>query len=145
RASQRDFVGPSGNVRNRSRAGAFRPPRVGAATRVASWDAVLVVCLAEARRAVSAPLDRLRGRADSGTGRRPATLSRLGWASVQTLSPQNRILGVLGAVEAGVALWYFTNGRWVSGIIFTIAIAYLVAVYLRRERKVKGHGGGRRY
>ncbi len=64
---------------------------------------------------------------------------------MQTLSPQNRILGVLGAVEAGVALWYFTNGRWVSGIIFTIAIAYLVAVYLRRERKVKGHGGGRRY
>jgi hypothetical protein len=64
---------------------------------------------------------------------------------VQTLSPQNRILSVIGAVEAGVALWYFTSGHWVNGIFLAIAIAFLLAVYLHRERKVKGQGGRRRY
>jgi hypothetical protein len=28
---------------------------------------------------------------------------------MQALSPQNRMIGVIGAVEAGVALWYFTS------------------------------------
>lgn len=64
---------------------------------------------------------------------------------MQSLSPQNRILGVVAAVEAGFALWYFTSGRWASGIFFTIAVAFLVTVYFHRERKVKGRGGGRRY
>jgi predicted outer membrane lipoprotein len=64
---------------------------------------------------------------------------------VQTLSPQNRILSVIGAVEAGVALWYFTSGHWVNGIFLAIAVAFLIAVYLHRERKVKGQGGRRRY
>lgn len=64
---------------------------------------------------------------------------------MQALSPRNRILGVVGAVEAGIALWYFTNGRWANGIVLAIALAFLIAVYLRRERKVKGRGGGRRY
>ena len=64
---------------------------------------------------------------------------------MHTLSLQNRVLSVVGAVEAGVALWYFTSGHWVNGIFLTIAVAFLVAVYLRRERKTKGQGGGRRY
>jgi predicted outer membrane lipoprotein len=64
---------------------------------------------------------------------------------VQTLSPQNRILSVIGAVEAGVALWYFTSGHWINGIFLAIAVAFLLAVYLHRERKVKGQGGRRRY
>ncbi len=55
------------------------------------------------------------------------------------------MLGVVGAVEAGIALWCFTNGRWVNGVFFAIAIAFLIAVYLRRERRVKGPDGGRRY
>jgi len=71
--------------------------------------------------------------------------SPLGWASVQALSRQNRILGVLAAVEAGFALSYFTSGRWVNGIFLTVAVAFLVAVYLRRERKQKRRDGGRRY
>jgi hypothetical protein len=64
---------------------------------------------------------------------------------MQTLSPQNRILSVIAAVEAGIALWYFTSGHWVNGIFLTIAVAFLVAVYLHRERMVKGQGGRRRY
>lgn len=64
---------------------------------------------------------------------------------MQTLSPQNRILSVIGAVEAGIALWYFTSGHWVNGIFLAIAVAFLIAVYLHRERKVKGQGGRRRY
>jgi hypothetical protein len=63
---------------------------------------------------------------------------------MQTLSPRNRILSVIGAVEAGVAVWYFTSGYWVNGIIVAIAVAFLFAVYLRRERKVNGPRG-RRY
>ena len=64
---------------------------------------------------------------------------------VRTLSPHNRVLSIVGAVESGIALWYFTSGHWVNGIFLAIAVAFLVAVYLRRERKVKGQGGGRRY
>jgi len=64
---------------------------------------------------------------------------------VQTLSPRNRILGIVGAVEAGIALWYFTNGHWVNGIFLTIAVAFLIVLYFQRERKVKGQGGRRRY
>jgi predicted outer membrane lipoprotein len=64
---------------------------------------------------------------------------------MQTLSPRNRILSVIGAVEAGIALWYFTSGHWVNGIILAIAVAFLIAVYLHRERKGKGQSGRRRY
>ena len=64
---------------------------------------------------------------------------------MQALPSRNRVLGVVAAVEAGFALSYFTNGHWASGIIFTTAVAGLVAVYLHRQRKVKGRDGGRRY
>jgi uncharacterized membrane protein len=64
---------------------------------------------------------------------------------MQTLSPQYRILSVIGAVEAGIAVWYFTSGHWANGIILAIAAAFLIALYLHRERKVKGPRGRRRY
>jgi hypothetical protein len=56
-----------------------------------------------------------------------------------------RIPSLVGAVEAGIALWYFTNGHWDNGIFLAIAVAFLIAVYLHRERKVKGQSGRRRY
>jgi hypothetical protein len=64
---------------------------------------------------------------------------------MQALSPQNRMIGVIGAVEAGVALWYFTSGHWANGVFCGIAVAFLISVYIRRERRVKGRDGGRRY
>jgi len=64
---------------------------------------------------------------------------------VQALSTQSRVIGLIGAVEAGVGLWYFTNGHWLTGIFYVIAVAFLIAVYVRRERKLKGPDAGRRY
>lgn len=64
---------------------------------------------------------------------------------MQALSVQSRVIPLVGAVEAGVGLWYFTNGHWLNGIFFVIAVAFLIAVYVRRERKLKGQDGGRRY
>ena len=64
---------------------------------------------------------------------------------MRALSTQSRVIGLIGAVEAGVGLWYFTNGHWVNGIFYAIALAFLISVYIRRERKLKGLGGGRRY
>ena len=58
---------------------------------------------------------------------------------------QNRILGLVGAVEAGIAFWYLTNGHWINATLYLVAVAFLVAVYVRRERKLKGRDGGRRY
>jgi hypothetical protein len=57
---------------------------------------------------------------------------------------QNRVIGVIGAVETGVGLWYFTNGHWGGGVFYMAGVAFLVSLYLRRERRMKG-GGGRRY
>jgi hypothetical protein len=39
----------------------------------------------------------------------------------------------------------FTNGHWINGLFYVIAVAYLISVYIRRERKLKGQGRGRRY
>ena len=64
---------------------------------------------------------------------------------MQALSKQSRVIGLIGAVEAGVGLWYFTNGHWINGIFYAIAVAFLFSAYIRRERKLKGPGGGRRY
>jgi hypothetical protein len=55
------------------------------------------------------------------------------------------VLGIVGAVEAGVALWSFTNGRWANGIVYTIGVALVAAVFVRAQRKSKGRDGGRRY
>jgi len=64
---------------------------------------------------------------------------------VQALSIQNRVLGIVGAVESGVGLWYFTNGHWVNGSFYAVTVAFLASVYLRREWKSKRQDGGRRY
>jgi hypothetical protein len=54
-------------------------------------------------------------------------------------------MAIIGAVEAGVGLWYFTNGHWINGIFYVLAAAFLISVYVRRERKLRGPGSGRRY
>ena len=64
---------------------------------------------------------------------------------MQALSIQNRVLGIVGAVESGVGLWYFTNGHWVNGSFYAVTVAFLASVYLRREWKSKRQDGGRRY
>jgi hypothetical protein len=64
---------------------------------------------------------------------------------VQTLSAHSRVIGLVGAVEAGVGLWYFTNGHVLNGTFCVIAVGFLISVYVRRERKLKGQDGGRRY
>jgi hypothetical protein len=64
---------------------------------------------------------------------------------VQALSAQSRVIPLIGAVEAGVGLWYFTNGHWLTGMFYVIAVAFLIGVYVRRERKLKAQDGGRRY
>jgi len=64
---------------------------------------------------------------------------------VQALSLQNRVLGLVGALETGTGLWYFTNGHWLNGSFYAAAVALLVGIYVSRERKSKRQGGGRRY
>ncbi|HEV7133206.1 MAG TPA: hypothetical protein VGN27_05690 [Gaiellaceae bacterium] len=64
---------------------------------------------------------------------------------MQALSRQNQVLGLIGAVETGIGLWYFTSGHWLNGIFYALAVAFLVSVYIRRMRKSKGTDGGRRY
>jgi hypothetical protein len=54
------------------------------------------------------------------------------------------VIGLIGAVEAGVGLWYFTNGHWLGGIFYAIALAVMIALYVRRERKLKGPDGRKR-
>jgi len=54
-------------------------------------------------------------------------------------------LGIVGAVESGIALWYLTNGHWLTGIFYVVAVAFLVFVYLHREKQLKRRDGGRRY
>ncbi|TMM10967.1 MAG: hypothetical protein E6F98_11870 [Actinobacteria bacterium] len=62
---------------------------------------------------------------------------------MQALPIRDRLIGIVGAVEAGVALWYFTNGHWLNGIFYAVALAFLVFLFL--QRKSKGSTGGRRY
>jgi len=64
---------------------------------------------------------------------------------VRALSPQNRLIGIVGAVESDIGLWYFTNGHWANGLFSAVAAGFLVVVYLRRERRLKRQSGGRRY
>jgi uncharacterized membrane protein YeaQ/YmgE (transglycosylase-associated protein family) len=62
---------------------------------------------------------------------------------MRALSMQNRVMGIVGAVEAGVALWYFTNGHWLNGIFYAVALACLIFLYVKR--KSKSSTRGRRY
>jgi hypothetical protein len=64
---------------------------------------------------------------------------------MQALLTQNRVMGVVGAVETGVGLWYFTNGHRVNGSFYAITVAFLASVYVRRQNKLRRQDGGRRY
>jgi len=55
------------------------------------------------------------------------------------------VIGLIGAVETGVGLWYFTNGHWVNGSFYAITVAFLASVYVRRQNKLRRQDGGRRY
>jgi hypothetical protein len=47
------------------------------------------------------------------------------------------------AIAAGIGLWRFTSGDWLSGIVFVVAIGGLSVWYLWKSRRVGD--GGRRY
>jgi hypothetical protein len=53
-----------------------------------------------------------------------------------------KAVGLVGAIAAGIGLWRFTSGDWLSGIIFVLAVAGLTAWYLGSTRRVRE---GRRY
>ena len=53
-----------------------------------------------------------------------------------------KAVGLVGAIAAGIGLWRFTSGDWLSGIIFAFAVAGLTAWYLWSTRRVRD---GRRY
>jgi hypothetical protein len=55
------------------------------------------------------------------------------------------VLGLAGAVAAGIGLWRFTGGDWLSGIVCALVVALVAAVYVVGQRRLKGRGGGRRY
>ncbi len=60
-------------------------------------------------------------------------------------SLQLRVLGIAGAVEAGIGAWYFTSGKWAGGIFYLLAVGFLAAVYIRKQRQLRGKDTGRRY
>jgi hypothetical protein len=60
-------------------------------------------------------------------------------------SIQLRVLGLAGAVEAGIGAWYFTSGKWAGGIFYVLAVGVLAGAYIRKQRQLDGKDGGRRY
>jgi uncharacterized membrane protein YeaQ/YmgE (transglycosylase-associated protein family) len=56
-----------------------------------------------------------------------------------------RILGLVGAVAAGVGLWRFTSRDWLGGVLCAVIVGAVTAVYVEGQRRVKGSGGRRRY
>ena len=54
-----------------------------------------------------------------------------------------KAVGLVGAITAGIGLWRFTSGDWLSGIVFVAAVAGIAAWYLWSTRRVRD--GGRRY
>ena len=53
-----------------------------------------------------------------------------------------KAVGLVGAIAAGIGLWRFTSGHWLSGIVFVAAVAALTAWSLWSARRVRD---GRRY
>jgi membrane protein YdbS with pleckstrin-like domain len=53
-----------------------------------------------------------------------------------------KAVGLAGAIAAGIGLWRFTSGHWLSGIAFVAAVAVLTAWSLWSARRVRD---GRRY
>ena len=54
-----------------------------------------------------------------------------------------KAIELAAAIAAGIGLWRFTSGHWLSGIVFAVAIGGLGAWYLWKSRRVGD--GGRRY
>ncbi len=54
-----------------------------------------------------------------------------------------KAVGFVGAIAAGIGLWRFTSGDWLSGIVFVAAVAGLTGWYFWSTRRVRD--GGRRY
>ena len=54
-----------------------------------------------------------------------------------------KAIGLVGAIAAGIGLWRFTSGDWLSGIVFVFAVAGLIGWYVWNTRRVRD--GGRRY
>lgn len=49
---------------------------------------------------------------------------------------------LMAAIAAGIGLWRFTSGHWLSGIVFVVAVGGLTGWYLWSSRRVRD---GRRY
>jgi len=47
----------------------------------------------------------------------------------------DRIVGVMGAIAAGIGLWRFTSGAWIEGIVLAGAVGGVAAFYAVRERR----------
>jgi hypothetical protein len=54
-----------------------------------------------------------------------------------------KAVGLVGAIAAGIGLWRFTSGDWLSGIVFVAAVGGLTGWYFWSTRRVRD--GGRRY
>lgn len=47
----------------------------------------------------------------------------------------DRIVGVAGAVAAGIGLWRFTSGAWIEGIVLAAAVAAVAVYSVLRDRR----------
>jgi membrane protein YdbS with pleckstrin-like domain len=54
-----------------------------------------------------------------------------------------KAVGLVGAIAAGIGLWRFTSGDWLTGIVFVAAVGGIAVWYLWSTRRVRD--GGRRY
>ena len=43
---------------------------------------------------------------------------------------------LMAAIAAGIGLWRFTSGHWLSGLAFAIAVAAISGWYLWKSRRV---------
>jgi membrane protein YdbS with pleckstrin-like domain len=55
------------------------------------------------------------------------------------------VLGLVGAVAAGIGLWRFTGGDWLSGLVCAVAVLVVAVVYVAGQRRLQGRDRGRRY
>jgi hypothetical protein len=53
-----------------------------------------------------------------------------------------KAIGLVAAIAAGIGLWRFTSGDWLTGIVFVAAVAGLTGWYFWNTR---GARDGRRY
>jgi hypothetical protein len=53
-----------------------------------------------------------------------------------------KAIELVGAIAAGIGLWRFTSGHWLSGIVFVVAVGGITGWYLWSSRRVRA---GRRY